>query len=75
MLERENNIQVSVVIPVYNAQDTVLDAVRSVEAQTFKDYEVIIGKLRDILEQRLTELEKEQQDAGAPWMEGQEIPE
>lgn len=42
MLERENNIQVSVVIPVYNAQDTVLDAVRSIEAQTFKDYEVII---------------------------------
>lgn len=42
MLERENNIQVSVVIPVYNALDTVLDAVRSVEAQTFKDYEVII---------------------------------
>lgn len=33
---------ISVIIPVYNAEGTVLDAVRSVESQGFRDFEIII---------------------------------
>jgi len=33
---------VSVVVPAYNCVDTIVDALRSVEAQTFRDFEVII---------------------------------
>lgn len=34
--------QVSVIIPSYNRADMVLDAVRSVQAQTFSDWELIV---------------------------------
>ena len=33
---------VSVIIPAYNAESTILDALRSVREQTYDDYEIIV---------------------------------
>jgi glycosyltransferase involved in cell wall biosynthesis len=37
-----NNPTISVLMPVYNRQEIVTDAVRSIQAQTFQDWELII---------------------------------
>lgn len=36
----DNNIQISVIIPVYNAEDYLEDCLNGVRSQTFNDYEV-----------------------------------
>ncbi len=36
--------RVSVIIPVYNAEKTIGDALDSVAAQTYTDYEIIVEK-------------------------------
>ena len=35
---------ISVIIPCYNAADTIVRTLESVEEQTFKDYEVVLKK-------------------------------
>lgn len=41
-MESEGNLKISVVMPAYNAESFIEDAVNSVLAQTFEDYELII---------------------------------
>ena len=36
------NVEISIIVTVYNRENTVLRALQSIESQTFKDFEVII---------------------------------
>ena len=45
---------ISVVIPAYNAEHTILDTIKSVQQQTFSDYEIIV--INDGSEDRTLEL-------------------
>lgn len=38
----KNKYMISVIIPCYNAADTIVRTLESVEEQTFKDYEVVL---------------------------------
>ena len=53
-----NNLQplISIILPVYNGQSTLYETLKSLENQTFKDYELVIcddgstDKSRDIID-------------------------
>ncbi|WP_322507795.1 glycosyltransferase, partial [Anaerolinea sp.] len=34
--------EVTIVLPTYNRADMILDAIRSVQAQTFQDWEIVV---------------------------------
>lgn len=42
MAKKKNNVRVSVIIPAYNAQEYIADAIESILTQTFEDIEIII---------------------------------
>ena len=42
ILEAKTENLVSVIIPTYNKADTIMRAIESVHAQTFKNYEIIV---------------------------------
>ena len=37
-----NNVSISIIIPIYNAENEIERCIRSIYAQTFKDYEIIL---------------------------------
>ena len=37
-----NNIKISIIMPVYNVQDYLQEALQSIQNQTFDDYEVLM---------------------------------
>lgn len=41
-LTAKNSISVSIIMPAYNAQTHIKNAIRSVQAQTFSDFEIIV---------------------------------
>ena len=52
---------ISVVIPAYNAEHTILDTIKSVQQQTFSDYEIIV--INDGSEDRTLELVEQVEDS------------
>ncbi len=51
---------ISVIIPAYNAEHTILDTIKSVQQQTFSDYEIIV--INDGSEDRTLELVEQVED-------------
>ena len=43
IIERDNQMrEISIIVPVYNTEKYLKECVDSIQAQTFKDYEIIL---------------------------------
>ena len=75
-----NDIKVTVLMPCFNAADYIADAIRSVLAQTFRDFELLIindgstdgtvDLVKSFQDERIVYMEQEQQGVGAALNDG-----
>jgi glycosyltransferase involved in cell wall biosynthesis len=63
LLMKKNNPMLSIIVPMYNAQDTISECIDSILDQKFKEYELILvddGSTDDTLKICKTYAEKDQ---------------